>query len=126
MTVLVKDFDGDPEPTTDADCPAAEPDYHARLIVIEGDGRGSSWQLHGWLTRIGRGAHNDVVLDFGDLTIHRDQHAAIEFDDGVYRVHDVRRGNPVYVNDRVVDDYLEAQLGDRIRLGSTTLRLEAI
>ena len=126
MTVVLKDWDGDPSPGDDAGCAAVEPDYHARLIVIEGHGRGSSWQLHGWLTRIGRGAQNDVVLDFGDRTIHRDQHAAIEYDKGIYRVHDVRRGNPVYLNDRIVDDYLEAQLGDRIRVGSTTLRLEAI
>src|SRR5215510_8831759 len=107
MTVLVRDWD-EPE-LADRDVTVAEPDYHARLIVVAGHGKGSSWQICGWRTGIGRGAENDVVLDFGDRTIHRDQHAAIEFDDGTYRVHDVRRGNPVYVNDRVVDDYLEAQ-----------------
>ena len=101
----------------------AEP-HSAKLTVIEGCGAGHSWELRGPMTSIGRGMRNDVVLDFGDRTIHRDPHAAIEINGAVFRVRDVRHGNPVFVNDQVVDDSREVRLGDRIRVGMTTLRLE--
>src|SRR6266540_3763431 len=104
MTVLVNIAQSETRPNRPA----------ARLTVIEGFGRGHAWELSGPLSTIGRGSRNDIVLDFGDRTIHRDPHAAIEFDDGMFRVHDVRRGNPVLVNDEIVDEPRMVQPGDRI------------
>lgn len=96
----------------------------ANLTIIEGCGAGHSWELCGPMTSIGRGPRNDVVLDFGDRAIHRDPHAAIQIDGAILRVHDVRRGNPVFVNDQVVDGHRDIDLGDQIRVGTTTLRLD--
>ena len=97
-----------------------------KLTIVEGCGVGQSWELSGPMSSIGRGWKNNVVLDFGDQTVHRDHHAALEIDGRTFRVHDVRRGNPVLVNGEVVDRPREVTLGDRICVGLTTLRLDPV
>lgn len=95
-----------------------------KVSVVDGHGAGNSWEIVFTIVSIGRGVRNDVRLDFGDQTIHRDPHAAIETDGQRFRVHDVRRGNPVFVNDAIVDQPRMVTFGDRIRVGATTLRLD--
>jgi hypothetical protein len=95
-----------------------------RLRIVDGFGTGQSWDIGFTVTAIGRGARNDVRLNFGDMTVHRAAHAALETDGRSFHVHDVRRGNPVWVNGQLVEGPARVTFGDDIKVGLTTLRLE--
>ena len=46
------------------------------------------------------------------------------FSNDFFGVFDVKRRNPVFVNDTMVESDSPVNLGDRIRVGTTTLKLD--
>jgi pSer/pThr/pTyr-binding forkhead associated (FHA) protein len=94
-----------------------------RLTVVDGPAAGKFWELRSTTTSIGRDARNDIQLEWDD-TVHRKAHAAIEFVGNGFRLHNMQRGNPVTVNGEAVGKHHDLAFGDRIGIGSTTLRLD--
>ena len=52
------------------------------LVVKDGPGKGASYALTQGVSQIGRGADQTVSLDYGDMAISRQNHAAIAYDAG--------------------------------------------
>ncbi|NEW43583.1 FHA domain-containing protein [Nocardia cyriacigeorgica] len=69
---------------------------------------------------IGRGADNDIRLI--DPKVSRN-HARVDTDGEVARIEDLGSSNGVYVNDRRLNPSGVVEPGDRIRVGSTLLRV---
>lgn len=94
------------------------------LVVIGGEGLGTSFTLFNGVAQIGRGEGQAIRLDFGDNSISRANHAAIAYDleqKAFYLGHGgkanlVRRnGKPVLSTEQMIS-------GDTIRIGETSLR----
>ena len=95
------------------------------LVVIEGPGAGDWFALENGLTHLGRGADQDVCLDFGDQSISRQSHAFITYDIARHRFqlsHGESR-NRTRLNGTVVEGKAALSHGDRISIGKTTLRI---
>lgn len=93
--------------------------WEAALVVVEGGAEGAEHELRRRRVVIGRGP--GVDLAFADPEMSQ-QHAAIEFEDGAFRVLDLGSTNGVYVNDERADER-ELAHGDRIRLGIHVFRI---
>nr|MCU0826741.1 hypothetical protein [Tabrizicola sp.] len=50
------------------------------LVIKEGPGRGAAFPLARGVSQIGRGLDQTVALDFGDMAISRQNHAAVAYD----------------------------------------------
>jgi hypothetical protein len=96
----------------------------AILKVIDGPGAGASLAVYPGDNAIGRSAQNRVSLAFGDDAIHRDGHAWIHAKAGELVIEHGGKSNAVYVNGEKLDVRRPLKLGDQIKLGSTTLRLD--
>lgn len=97
------------------------------IVVTSGPGRGAAFTLLNGVSKIGRGDGQAVMLDFGDNSISRDNHAAIAFD-GETRKFFLGHGgksNIVRLNDKPVLSTEELMDGDSIRIGETTLTFVA-
>jgi hypothetical protein len=97
------------------------------LVIIEGPGIGDWFALESGLTHIGRGAVQDVCLDFGDQTISLLNHAYITYDIAQHRFQ-ISHGegiNWVRLNGVTVEVKADLSHGDRITIGKTTLRIAA-
>jgi hypothetical protein len=97
------------------------------LVIIEGPGTGDWFALESGLTHIGRGAVQDVCLDFGDQTISLLNHAYITYDIAQHRFQ-ISHGegiNWVRLNGVTVEVKADLSHGDRITIGKTTLRIAA-
>ena len=115
------------------DSPKAAPAKSARfpvgwIVVAEGPGRGESFALLAGLSPIGRGDDQAVVLDFGDNSISRSNHAAIVYDD---KTHEFLLGhggksNIVRLNDKPLISNESLKTGDIITIGETKLRFVAL
>jgi len=100
----------------------------AWIVVADGPGRGHSFTLYSGVSTIGRGDDQTVVLDLGDTSISREQHAAIAYDEeanGFFLGHG-GKSNIVRLNGRPVLSTEDLQNGDMIRIGETTLRFVAL
>ncbi|MBF9030848.1 FHA domain-containing protein, partial [Rhodobacterales bacterium HKCCE3408] len=97
------------------------------IVVIDGPGRGASFTVPIGVSTIGRNADQAISLDFGDMSVSRENHASVAYDEeqnkffighgGKSNV--VRRnGNPVLSTEELSD-------GDMIRIGKTTLKFVA-
>lgn len=98
------------------------------VLVVDGPGRGNCFALLAGMSQIGRGEDQTVPLDFGDMAISRNNHAAIAYDAETRtfilghggKANIVRlNGQPVISNEDLAD-------GDRIKIGNTTLQLKAL
>lgn len=98
------------------------------VAVIDGPGEGNAVPVFGRVCVIGRGADQDIRLDFGDTSISRDKHAAIAFDDEQNKFYLGHGGksNMIRLNGRPVLSTEELSHGDTIRIGETTLRFVAL
>lgn len=74
-----------------------------KLVVVSGPGRGRVYALGGERTRIGRAAHNDVVID--SMNLVSATHAEIwrEPSDGAWWIADRGSKNGTFVNDARID-----------------------
>jgi pSer/pThr/pTyr-binding forkhead associated (FHA) protein len=97
----------------------------AMMKIVEGPGAGTTHALYKGDNAIGRGVRNRVALSFGDETIHRDGHAWISAKDGKFSI-ELGGKNPVYVNGEKVGGRRAVVPGDLIKIGATTLRLDAV
>ena len=93
--------------------------WEATLVVVEGGAEGSEHELRRQRVVLGRGP--GVDLAFADPEMSQ-QHAAIEFEDGVFRVLDLGSTNGIRVNNERITEH-ELSHGDRITLGIHVVRI---
>ena len=98
------------------------------LIVKDGPGRGACFALSQGVSQIGRGADQTVSLDYGDMAISRQNHAAIAYDATSHEFHVGHGGksNLVRVNGHPLLSTETARDGDEIQIGETTLILKVL
>ena len=98
------------------------------LVVKDGPGKGASFALSQGVSQIGRGTDQTVALDFGDMAISRQNHAAIAYDPSTHEFHVGHGGksNLVRLNGRPLLSTETAGDGDEIQIGETTLVLKVL
>jgi hypothetical protein len=98
------------------------------LIIKDGPGRGAAFALAQGVSQIGRGSDQTVALDFGDMAISRQNHAAIAYDAGSHQFHIGHGGksNLVRLNGRPLLSTEVVGDGDEIQIGETTLLLKVL
>jgi hypothetical protein len=95
---------------------------HATLRVIGPDGVARTVEFDGRPLTVGRAPDNGIVLDDGRASRHHARHAARR---GAIVLSDSASTNGSWVNDRRVESVALGE-GDRLRLGATTIVVEAI
>ncbi|WP_322894541.1 MULTISPECIES: FHA domain-containing protein [unclassified Yoonia] len=98
------------------------------VVVADGPGRGESFALLAGMSQIGRGGDQAIPLDFGDIAISRNNHAAIVYDpeSHLFWLGQGGKSNIVRLNDRPVISTEPLKSGDVIRIGETTLWFVAL
>ena len=96
----------------------------AKLTVIDGPGKGTALPVFLGDNAVGRADQNRIALNFGDGTIYREAHAWIATSSEGFSIEHGGRANPVHVNGERVQKRRSITMGDQIKLGSTTLRLD--
>lgn len=94
------------------------------LVVVDGPGRGSGVTIGYGNNRVGRDPGEDIVLDFGDGQISRENHAIVTYD-GKNRRFYVQQGggrNLTHVNDELVLTPVEMTGGEMLQMGDTKLK----
>jgi hypothetical protein len=94
------------------------------LVVVEGPGLGSAVTVGYGNNRVGRDAGEDIVLDFGDGQISRENHAVVTYD-GKNRRFYVQQGggrNLTHVNEELVLTPVEISGGESVQMGETKLK----
>ncbi len=87
-----------------------------------------SFALSQGVSQIGRGTDQTVALDFGDMAVSRQNHAAIAYDPVTHEFHVGHGGksNLVRLNGRPLLSTETAGDGDEIQIGETTLVLKVL
>jgi hypothetical protein len=131
-TSVVPLFEEPEKPTIPA-APAAPGQGHVMfpagwLVVKTGPGRGAAFALSQGVSQIGRGLDQTVALDFGDMAISRQNHAAIAYDAATHRFHIGHGGksNLVRLNGKPLLSTEVVGDGDEIQIGETTLLLKVL
>jgi pSer/pThr/pTyr-binding forkhead associated (FHA) protein len=93
--------------------------WEAALVVVEGGAEGSEHELQRRRVVIGRGPGVDIA--FADPEMSQ-QHVAIEFEEGGFRVLDLGSTNGLRVNGAQVLEH-ELEHGDRISVGIHVFRI---
>lgn len=98
------------------------------LVVKEGPGQGNAFALTQGVSQIGRGSDQTVALDFGDMSISRQHHAAIAYDGRTHQFHVGHGGksNLVRLNGKPLLSTELIEDGDEIQIGETTLLLKVL
>ncbi len=98
------------------------------LIIKDGPGKGATFALTEGVSQIGRSADQTVSLDYGDMAISRQNHAAIAYDAQTHEFHVGHGGksNLVRLNGRPLLSTEPAGDGDEIQIGETTLVLKIL
>jgi pSer/pThr/pTyr-binding forkhead associated (FHA) protein len=98
----------------------------AKLTIVEGPGAGNSVNVFTGTNQIGRGDDMRVQINFGDDTISRQQHAVLTFDAKSLevRIYDGGKSGGLWVNGTRVTSDEAVKVGDLVKLGDTTMKLE--
>ncbi|MFO1203391.1 MAG: FHA domain-containing protein [Tabrizicola sp.] len=98
------------------------------LVIKSGPGRGAAFPVMRGVSQIGRGADQTIALDFGDMAISRQNHAAIAYDPTTHQFHVGHGGksNLVRLNGKPLLATAIAGDGDEIQIGETTLVLKVL
>jgi hypothetical protein len=98
------------------------------LIVKAGPGKGATFSLAQGVSHIGRGSDQTVALDFGDMAISRQNHAAVAYDAATHQFHVGHGGksNLVRLNGKPLLSTEPLVDGDEIQIGETTLLLKVL
>jgi len=98
------------------------------LVIKSGPGRGAAFPVMRGVSQIGRGSDQTIALDFGDMAISRQQHAAIAYDPASHQFHIGHGGksNLVRLNGKPLLSTAVAGDGDEIQIGETTLVLKVL
>ncbi len=126
---LFEGLDGAPIPTVPASPGKGYVMFPAGwLVVKDGPGKGASFALSQGVSQIGRGIDQTVALDFGDMAISRQNHAAIAYDPMSHQFHVGHGGksNLVRLNGHPLLSTEAAGDGDQIQIGETTLILKVL
>lgn len=100
----------------------------ALVMVTRGPGFGATFALKAGLSQIGRGEDQAVQLDFGDMAISRENHAAIVYDpkEHGFLLGHGGKSNLVRLNGKPVVTTMDLKNGDEIEIGETRMRFVAI
>ena len=98
------------------------------VMVIKGPGYGECFTLKSGMSQIGRGDGQAVQLDFGDMAISRENHAAIVYDpkEHTFLLGHGGKSNIVRLNGKPVVSTSDLTNGDEIEIGETAMRFVAI
>ena len=98
------------------------------LVVKQGPGKGVAFALSKGTNQIGRGSDQTVALDFGDMAISRQNHAAIVYDPATHRFHLAHGGKSTLVrlNGRPLLATETLGDGDELQIGETSLLLKVL
>lgn len=98
------------------------------LVIKSGPGRGAAFPVMRGISQIGRGSDQTIALDFGDMAISRQHHAAVAYDPATHQFHVGHGGksNLVRLNGRPLLSTETAGDGDEIQIGETTLVLKVL
>lgn len=98
------------------------------LVIRSGPGRGAAFPVMRGVSQIGRGADQTIALDFGDMAISRQHHAAIAYDPMTHQFHLGHGGksNLVRLNGKPLLTTSVVGDGDVIQIGETTLVLKVL
>jgi hypothetical protein len=97
------------------------------IVVIKGPGRGGYRPVFVGMNSVGRGSDQRVVLDFGDDSISREEHAFITYDDETrtFYLQHGGKSNLVRLGGKPVLAPTELKPNDLFRIGNTTFRFVA-
>lgn len=100
----------------------------AVLMITKGPGLGESFIIKSGMSQIGRGEGQTVRLDFGDMAISRENHAAIVYDPEkhVFLLGHGGKSNIVRLNGKPVITTTDIEDGDVIEIGMTSVRFAAL
>lgn len=98
------------------------------LVIKAGPGRGAAFPVMRGVSQIGRGTDQTISLDFGDMAISRQHHAAIAYDPMSHQFHLGHGGksNLVRLNGKPLLSTAVVGDGDEIQIGETTLVLKVL
>ena len=98
------------------------------LVIKAGPGRGAAFPVMRGISQIGRGTDQTIALDFGDMAISRQHHAAIAYDPMSHQFHLGHGGksNLVRLNGKPLLATAVVGDGDEIQIGETTLVLKVL
>jgi hypothetical protein len=98
------------------------------LVISSGPGRGAAFPVMRGVSQIGRGTDQTIALDFGDMAISRQHHAAIAYDPQTHQFHVGHGGksNLVRLNGKPLLSTAVVGDGDEIQIGETTLVLKVL
>ena len=98
------------------------------IVVADGPGRGHFFALFNGVSTVGRDENQAIALAFGDMTISRENHAAIAYDneDKQFYVGHGGKSNIIRLNGRPVLSTEPLTHGDSLRIGETVLRFVAL
>lgn len=100
----------------------------AMVMVTKGPGFGECFAIKTGMSQIGRGEDQAIKLDFGDMAISRENHAAIVYDpkSHSFLLGHGGKSNIVRLNGKPVVSTNDLGDGDEIEIGETKLRFVAI
>ena len=98
------------------------------VMVTKGPGFGECFAVKTGMSQIGRGEDQAIKLDFGDMAISRENHAAIVYDpeEHSFLLGHGGKSNIVRLNGKPVVSTSDMKDGDEIEIGETRLRFVAI
>ncbi|MDA9865168.1 FHA domain-containing protein [bacterium] len=100
----------------------------ALVMVTKGAGFGECFGIKSGMSQIGRGEDQAIRLDFGDMAISRENHAAIVYDPKKHSflIGHGGKSNIVRLNGKPVVSTSDLKDGDTIEIGETQMRFIAI
>ena len=100
----------------------------ALVMVTKGPGLGECFAIKSGMSQIGRGEDQAIRLDFGDMAISRENHAAVVYDpkEHSFLLGHGGKSNIVRLNGKPVVSTSDLTNGDEIEIGETRLRFVAI
>jgi len=93
----------------------------AQVVVEQGIGVGRAFDVDGF-TRLGRSRSCDIRLDDPAIGAY---HLIFSWSRGAWKVRDLGSSNGTLLDGRAIAGTVEISSGDRLRVGSSTLRFEA-
>ncbi|MEO0915416.1 MAG: FHA domain-containing protein [Pseudomonadota bacterium] len=97
-------------------------------MITKGPGLGECFAIKSGMSQIGRGEDQAIKLDFGDMAISRENHAAIVYDpkEHTFLLGHGGKSNIVRLNGKPVVSTSDLKNGDSIEIGETKLRFVAL
>ena len=98
------------------------------VMITKGPGFGECFAIKSGMSQIGRGEEQAIRLDFGDMAISRENHAAVVYDpkEHSFLLGHGGKSNIVRLNGKPVVSTCDLSDGGEIEIGETRLRFIAI